>query len=58
MSECHKRVEWGYFERSLDAYGRDGLPCRRCGRPMKREAFENRSSYRCPNCQRVPRARG
>ena len=46
--------ESGYFERSLDAYGREGEPCRRCGAPIKREAFMNRSSYRCPRCQRSP----
>lgn len=44
--------ESGYFERSLDAYGREGEPCRRCGAPITREAFMNRSSYRCPRCQR------
>ena len=47
--------ESGYFERSLDAYGREGEPCRRCGAPIKREAFMNRSSYRCPRCQRQGR---
>lgn len=46
--------ESGYFERSLDAYGREGEPCRRCGAPIRREAFMNRSSYRCPRCQRAP----
>jgi formamidopyrimidine-DNA glycosylase len=45
----------GYFERSLSAYGREGLPCPRCGTPIRREAFMNRSSYRCPRCQRAPR---
>ncbi len=45
----------GYFDRSLDVYGREGLPCRRCGRAILRESFMNRSSYRCPGCQRVPR---
>jgi formamidopyrimidine-DNA glycosylase len=49
--------ESGYFERSLDAYGREGEPCRRCGAPIKREAFMNRSSYRCPRCQRSPGSR-
>jgi formamidopyrimidine-DNA glycosylase len=49
--------ESGYFDRSLDAYGRAGHPCRRCGRLLVREAFMNRSSVRCPNCQRVPRSR-
>jgi formamidopyrimidine-DNA glycosylase len=47
--------ESGYFERSLSAYGQAGLPCRRCGRPIVREAFMNRSSFRCPRCQRTPR---
>ena len=44
--------ESGWFDRSLDAYGREGEPCHRCGRPITREAFMNRSSYRCPKCQR------
>ena len=46
----------GYFDRSLHAYGREGEPCPRCGTPIRREAFMNRSSYRCPRCQRTPRA--
>ncbi|MFJ4483975.1 bifunctional DNA-formamidopyrimidine glycosylase/DNA-(apurinic or apyrimidinic site) lyase [Streptomyces longwoodensis] len=48
--------ESGYFDRSLDAYGREGLPCKRCGTPMRRRPWMNRSSYFCPTCQRVPRA--
>ncbi|MFJ6083281.1 bifunctional DNA-formamidopyrimidine glycosylase/DNA-(apurinic or apyrimidinic site) lyase [Streptomyces sp. NPDC092369] len=47
--------ESGYFDRSLDAYGREGLPCRRCGTPMRRSPWMNRSSYFCPTCQRAPR---
>lgn len=47
--------ESGWFDRSLDAYGREAEPCRRCGRLIVREAFMNRSSYRCPGCQRRPR---
>ncbi|MGY1438268.1 bifunctional DNA-formamidopyrimidine glycosylase/DNA-(apurinic or apyrimidinic site) lyase [Streptomyces reniochalinae] len=47
----------GYFERSLDAYGRQDEPCRRCGTPMRRSAWMNRSSYFCPRCQRAPRPR-
>ncbi len=42
----------GYFERDLHAYGRAGEPCHRCGTPLRREAFGNRSSFRCPRCQR------
>jgi len=49
--------ESGYFDRSLDAYGREGEPCRRCGAVMRREKFMNRSSYYCPKCQPRPRAR-
>ncbi len=45
----------GYFERSLNAYGREGEPCRRCGRLMRREQFMNRSSFSCPKCQVRPR---
>jgi formamidopyrimidine-DNA glycosylase len=47
--------ESGYFDRSLDVYGRDGAPCHRCGAPIRREPFMNRSSYRCPHCQPRPR---
>ena len=47
--------ESGYFERSLDVYGRRDEPCRRCGTPIRREAFMNRSSYFCPTCQPRPR---
>jgi formamidopyrimidine-DNA glycosylase len=49
--------ESGYFDRSLDAYGREGHPCRRCGAPIRRVSFMNRSSYFCPRCQPVPRRR-
>jgi formamidopyrimidine-DNA glycosylase len=47
--------ESGYFDRSLAAYGREGEPCPRCGTPIKREKFMNRSSYSCPHCQPRPR---
>ena len=49
--------ESGWFDRSLDAYGQEGEPCRRCDTPIRRVAFMNRSSYFCPRCQRRPRAR-
>ncbi|MGV0049633.1 DNA-formamidopyrimidine glycosylase [Mycobacterium colombiense] len=47
--------ESGYFDRSLDAYGREGEACRRCGAVMRREKFMNRSSFYCPKCQPRPR---
>jgi formamidopyrimidine-DNA glycosylase len=48
--------ESGYFDRSLNAYGREDEPCRRCGTPIRRRPWMNRSSYFCPRCQRPPRA--
>lgn len=50
----------GYFDRSLNAYGREGLPCPRCAAAgidstIRREQFMNRSSYFCPVCQPRPR---
>ncbi|SEB84527.1 bifunctional DNA-formamidopyrimidine glycosylase/DNA-(apurinic or apyrimidinic site) lyase [Microbacterium hydrocarbonoxydans] len=42
----------GYFAHSLNAYGRGGQPCPRCGGLIRREAFMNRSSHYCPRCQR------
>lgn len=47
----------GYFAHSLNAYGRTGEPCPRCGRPIVRVSFTNRSSHFCPHCQRGPRPR-
>jgi formamidopyrimidine-DNA glycosylase len=45
----------GLFERSLNAYGRVGEPCPRCGTPIRRDAFMGRSSFSCPRCQPAPR---
>ncbi len=47
--------EAGYFAHSLNAYGRTGLPCPRCGSPIVRVSFMNRSSHWCPRCQRLRR---
>ncbi|MBO0925364.1 bifunctional DNA-formamidopyrimidine glycosylase/DNA-(apurinic or apyrimidinic site) lyase [Cellulomonas sp. zg-ZUI199] len=45
----------GYFDRSLAVYGQEGRPCPRCGTPVRRDAFANRSSFSCPRCQPRPR---
>lgn len=50
----------GYFDRALNAYGREGQECKRCAAAgivslLKREQFMNRSSYTCPVCQPRPR---
>jgi len=47
--------ESGYFDRALSVYGRAGEPCPRCGAPVRRDPFMNRSSYSCPVCQPRPR---
>ncbi len=47
--------ESGYFDRSLNVYGRASEPCRRCGALIRRDPFMNRSSYSCPVCQPRPR---
>ncbi|GAB3802292.1 bifunctional DNA-formamidopyrimidine glycosylase/DNA-(apurinic or apyrimidinic site) lyase [Humibacter antri] len=43
----------GYFAHSLNAYGRSGQPCPRCGTAIARASFMNRSSHYCPRCQRL-----
>jgi formamidopyrimidine-DNA glycosylase len=48
--------ESGYFDQSLNVYGRAGEPCPRCGTPIRRDAFMNRSAYTCPHCQPRPRS--
>lgn len=50
----------GYFDRSLNAYGREGQACRRCAAAgihavIRRDQFMNRSSHTCPVCQPRPR---
>lgn len=42
----------GYFAHSLNAYGRGGKLCPRCGGEIRRVSFMNRSSHFCPRCQR------
>ena len=42
----------GYFQVSLAAYDREGEPCRRCGRSIRRAVLSGRSTYFCPGCQR------
>lgn len=41
----------GYFKQSLNVYGRLGLPCRRCGTPLKGARTGQRATVFCPNCQ-------
>jgi formamidopyrimidine-DNA glycosylase len=42
----------GYFQVSLAVYGREGEPCPRCERPIRRLVQAGRSTFYCPGCQR------
>jgi len=42
----------GYFEQELFVYGREGEPCRRCGRTLRDGRMSNRATAWCPGCQR------
>lgn len=42
----------GEYLHRLRAYGREGLPCRRDGRPIERTVVGGRSSFWCPKCQK------
>ena len=45
----------GFFARELAAYGRAGLPCRRCDALMRSEVVGGRSHTFCQKCQTRPR---
>ena len=47
----------GYFDRSLNVYGQEGRPCPRCGTPVRRDEFMNRSSYTLPALPAAPAQR-
>ncbi len=42
----------GYFKQKLFVYGREGLPCRQCGRPLSGDRLGNRATVWCAHCQR------
>jgi formamidopyrimidine-DNA glycosylase len=44
--------ELGANQHHLRAYGQAGLPCLRCGRPMRRTVLDGRSTTYCAGCQR------
>jgi formamidopyrimidine-DNA glycosylase len=49
--------EEGAYAPALSVYGRDGLPCPRCGAEVRRVVFGNRSAFLCPSCQPARRGR-
>ncbi|MEW6446180.1 MAG: bifunctional DNA-formamidopyrimidine glycosylase/DNA-(apurinic or apyrimidinic site) lyase [Pseudomonadota bacterium] len=42
----------GYFQQTLNVYGRTGEPCRRCKTPIRHAVTGQRSTFFCPRCQR------
>ena len=42
----------GAFQNQLNVYGRAGMPCRRCGTPIRRIVLGQRGTFYCPVCQR------
>lgn len=48
----HSEGEPGYFSQQLAVYGRDGLPCPRCGTAVRRATRGQRGTWYCPRCQR------
>ena len=44
--------EPGYFQQTLDVYGRGGQACNQCGSVLKEIKLGQRSSVFCPSCQR------
>lgn len=42
----------GYFQLTLQVYGRAGLPCLRCAEPIHKSFIGQRATYYCPHCQR------
>ena len=48
----HEDGALGYFQHSFDVYGREGEPCKACGRPLARITQGARSTFFCEACQR------
>jgi formamidopyrimidine-DNA glycosylase len=42
----------GTHQQSLACYGRGGLPCVRCGTPLRHGTLDGRGTTWCPRCQR------
>ena len=48
----HVNGDSGYFDRSLNVYGRTEEPCRVCGTAIRRIGVGGRGTHFCPTCQR------
>ncbi|MEO0649997.1 MAG: bifunctional DNA-formamidopyrimidine glycosylase/DNA-(apurinic or apyrimidinic site) lyase [Planctomycetota bacterium] len=47
----------GSFQDQFQVYGRDGRPCRTCGREVLKIVVAQRGTHLCSRCQPAPRAR-
>ncbi len=47
----NSKGEPGYFQQTLNVYGREGKPCRQCASPIKQKTIGQRSTFYCSNCQ-------
>jgi formamidopyrimidine-DNA glycosylase len=45
----------GSMQERFNVYGRDGLPCPRCGTPIAKIKVAGRGTHFCPRCTRRPR---
>ena len=45
----------GSYQNRLRVYDREGEPCPRCGRPIRRLVLSQRSAHYCPGCQKMGR---
>ena len=41
----------GYYTLNNNVYGRDGQPCKKCGKLIKKVQIDGRSTFYCPHCQ-------
>ena len=44
----------GSMQEEFRVYGRDGLPCPRCGTPIAKTRVAGRGTWYCPRCQPLP----
>ncbi|TVQ96570.1 MAG: bifunctional DNA-formamidopyrimidine glycosylase/DNA-(apurinic or apyrimidinic site) lyase [Desulfovibrionales bacterium] len=43
----------GTFQDTFEVYGRKGLPCKRCNRPLQTTKVAGRTTCFCPSCQAI-----
>jgi endonuclease VIII len=51
LAKSLKDSGMGYERYRFYAFGREGLPCHRCGAPIERRTMGSRNLFVCPTCQ-------